>query len=171
MFHTCTNKWTMWIHKRYSLTLHVGTHEGTSTVIVFQEWNARSRYRNDLTWRYVGVVNLATVNHHSFTLDTSDNLITDKMSILNLICLCNYVIIFFIRRHVLDFISNLAIHNLTVWGFDKSIFIYLRISCKVRNQTDVWSFRCLDWTDTSIVRVVNITHFEASTFTCKTTRS
>ena len=171
MFHTCTNKWTMWVHKRYSLTLHVGTHEGTSTVIVFQEWNARSRYRNNLTWRYVSVVNLATVNHHSFTLDTSDNLIAYKLTILDLVCLSDYVIIFFICWHILNFICNFAIHNLTVWSFDEAIFIYLCISCKVRNQTDVRSFRCLNWTDTSIVRVVNITHFEACALTCKTTRS
>ena len=57
IFHTCSDIWRMRIEKRYGLTLHVGTHQSSVSVIVFQERNACGSDRNCLTRRYVCVVN------------------------------------------------------------------------------------------------------------------
>ncbi|CAB5031615.1 unannotated protein [freshwater metagenome] len=46
----CTQQWNC-------LTLHVGTHECTVCIIVFQEWNERSSNGHDLPWRHVHQLN------------------------------------------------------------------------------------------------------------------
>ena len=36
------------------------------------------------------------------------------------------------------------------------------------DETDIWSFRCLDSTETTVVRVVYVTHLKARTLTRET---
>ena len=41
----------------HGLTLHVRTHQGAVSIIVFQEWNKRCSNRYDLLWRNVHILN------------------------------------------------------------------------------------------------------------------
>ncbi len=50
VFHTSSNNRRLCAKKRYRLTLHVRTHQGTVSIIVFQERNQRSCNRNNLFW-------------------------------------------------------------------------------------------------------------------------
>src|SRR5690554_5648956 len=63
------------------------------------------------------------------------------------------------------FRSNLAIRR-----FDKTQLIDLGKNTKRRNQTDVGSFRRFNGTQTTVMGVVNITHFKTGTLTRQTTR-
>ena len=78
------------------------------------------------------------------------------------------VIILFISSHIYNFICNNRVHriclvNFTVWCFDKSILVDSRITCEGVDQTDVRTFRSLDRTHSSIVRIVNVADLESCT--------
>src|SRR5260370_16458552 len=55
--------------------------------------------------------------------------------------------------------------HLAVWRLDESIGIDLSIRCQVTDQTDVWTFRRLNWADTTIVRAMHVTPIETRSFT------
>ncbi len=100
----------------------------------------------------------------------------DKISIFiqRFIRLRYMVIIFFISRHIDNFICNtrilwICLINFTVRSFHKSVFIDTCIGCKRVDQTDVWTFRCFDRTHSSIVRIVNVSNLETCTVSGKTT--
>src|SRR5699024_5556193 len=57
-FHPGTNQWRLGFHERDSLTLHIGAHERTVGIVMFQEWNQRSCSGNHLAWRNVHIVNV-----------------------------------------------------------------------------------------------------------------
>ena len=82
------------------------------------------------------------------------------------------MIVFFSCIHIADFVGQCAVlFHLTVRCFQEAVFIDLCICCQVVDQTDVRTFRCFNRTDSTIVRVVNITYFKACSFTCQTTRT
>ena len=77
----------------------------------------------------------------------------------------------FISRHVHDVIRNAAIDDTAVRRLDEAVLINAGIACQIVDQTDVRTFRCLNRADTAIVRVMNITDFEACTLTRQTART
>ena len=88
------------------------------------------------------------------------------------IALTDNLIFFFLGRKINDvIIINIGntIYYLTIRRFNKAEVVNLCIDTKRRNQTDVWTFRGLDWTQTAIVSVVYVTNLETRTFTRKTT--
>ena len=99
-------------------------------------------------------------------------MLVDQTAFNNLVGLCDYIIGFFIRRQVkcLFLYGSIRIYN-TVRCLNKAVFIDFSIRRQIGNQTDVWTFRCLDRTDTPIVRAVNVTNLVARTVTGDTARS
>ena len=93
-----------------------------------------------------------------------------------LIGLCYMVVIFFIRCHIYNFVCNdrilrIIMINLTVWCFYKSILVNSCITCKGVDKTDVRSFRRLNRTHSSVVRVVYVSNLESCTISWQTTRT
>ena len=83
------------------------------------------------------------------------------------------IIIFLIRRHVNNFIRNarigrIALVNLTIGSFHKTVFVDSCIRCKRVNQTDVRTFGRLDRTHSSVMRIVNVTNLKSGTVSRKT---
>ena len=175
VFHTSTNVRCLRIDQWHSLTLHVGSHEGTVGVIVFQERNTCCRNGNYLFWWYVHVVNNISWILLVDPLVTSHDNFLSKCSIFiqTRISLCYSKFIFFIGCQPNDFVRDNTCFtvNFTVWCLNKTIFVQVPVRWQVVNQTDVRSFRCLDWTHTSVVSVVHVTHFISSAVTCQTARS
>ena len=64
-----------------------------------------------------------------------------------------------------------AIGNVAVRRFDKTKLVDVGVYAKRRNKSDVRTFRALDGAKASIVRIVNVAHFETCTFARKTTRT
>ena len=174
VFHTSTNERRFRIDQRNSLTLHVGTHEGTVGVIVFQERNTCCRNGNYLFRRNVHViytrcwiflVNPLVTSHDNFF---SKSAICVQFRVSLRYC----VFIFFIGSQPNNFVGNFTscTVNLTVWCLNETILVEVSVRRQVIDQTDVWPFRCFDWTHTTIVSVVHVTHFISSAVTCQTTR-
>ena len=167
-FHTCSDCRSFCCKKRHCLTLHVGSHQRTVGIIVFQERNECCRYREHHLRRNVHVIeHLSLVLLCLFTV-TTGNIFVKEMSLFiqRLIRLCYMVVIFFICCHVDNFfcdnrVRRICLINLTIRSLDKSIFVNSRIGCKRVDQTDVRTFRSLDRTHSSIMRIVNVTHLES----------
>ena len=164
--------------KRYGLTLHVRTHEGTCTVIILKEWNHWCSNWEYHLRRYIHKINLALIELRSFFSVTSRYSISYEITILiNLsISLCYMEIIFLISCEVTYFISNSWILRIrliynTIRSFNESIFINSCIRCKRVNKTNVRSFRSLDRTHSTIMSIVYISNLETCTISWKTTRT
>ena len=131
VFHTSTHIRGFWIDQWHSLTLHVGTHEGTVGVIVFQERNTCCRNGNYLFWRYVHVVDLIRWEFLVVTTVTSHNDWLSKATffVQLRVGLSDDVLIFFIGCQPNDFVGHYTFFTVhfTVWCLDETIFVQMSI--------------------------------------------
>ncbi len=163
IFDSRSNIWRMWRQQRYRLTLHVGTHQGTRSIIVFKERDTRRGHRDDLLWRDVRQFDIFAIRDDRIAIFTGDHAFIDQTSIPDLVGLGDDIIRLFIRRKIDRLFLNRAIFVYDpIWRLDKAILIDLGISRQVGDQ--------LDRTNTAIVRRVNVTHLESGTFPRKSTR-
>ncbi|GFI11334.1 hypothetical protein IMSAGC007_03808 [Lachnospiraceae bacterium] len=156
--------------QRHCLTLHVGAHQRTVCVVIFQERNERRRHREHHLRRYVHVIKHGTLILLRLLAVTSGYVPADKMSlcIQGLICLGHMVIILFIRRHVYHLVGNTGILrigfvNLTVRRLHKAVLVDSCIGCKRVDKTDVGAFRGLNGAHSSVVGIVHVTNLESGT--------
>ena len=70
-FDTSTNKRFFCTQARHSLTLHVRTHQGAVSIIVFQEWNQRSSHRHNLARCHIHVLHTIWRGKDGFTFFTT----------------------------------------------------------------------------------------------------
>ena len=167
---TCTYQWFVSTQARHSLTLHVGAHQCTVGVIVFQEWNQWGCNWHDLTCGHVHVLNAVWCCQNGFAFfATSHQFVSQCAFFIQFgIGLCNHIATFFNRRQVIDLVGYFAINHTAVWGFQETIFIGTRIHRQRVDQTNVWTLWCFNRTHTTIMGWVYVTHFKACTFTCQT---
>ena len=177
-FHSGTDNRHLCLEQRNGLTLHVGTHQGTVGIVIFQERNHGSSHGKYHLRRYIHVIDPGFGELGSLIPVTSGNIIMDEMTffIQRLIGLCHCVIIFLIRSHVCYFIRNdrifrIALVHLTIRSFNKSVFIDSGVGCQGVDQTDVRTFRGLDGAHSSIMGIMNITNLKTGTVSGKTTGS
>ena len=156
--------------QRHTLTLHVGAHQCTVRVIVLKERYERCCDREYHPGRHVHVLERGSRERRGLRAVTSGCIVVCNVAILiqHGTCLCNMVVILFVRRHVNDFVGNarsvrILLINLAVRSLDKAVLVDLRIGCQRVDQTDVRSFRSLDGAHASIVRIVNVSDLEACT--------
>ena len=180
IFHTCTNKWSLRTQEWYRLTLHVRTHQGTVSIVIFKEWNHSCTDGYNFFWTNVHVVNLIRCNFQYVMTTTTSYVFISKVtfSIDWRVRLGNCHAFFFISCHIYNGISYTNFYNFvcigactidffyfTVWSLNETEFIYLRIVRQGVDQTDVWTFWSFNWTHAAIVRVMHVTNFEACTLT------
>ena len=77
---------------------------------------------------------------------------------------------FFVCGQIDHFICNFTIFDNIVWRFNKPIWIYTRIWWQMVNQTNIRTFGCMNWTQTTIVCWVNVTDVDAGAVTVQSTR-
>ena len=176
VFHTCTYHRCFCYQQRYCLSLHVGTHQRTVGVVVFQEWDHCCRNGYYLFWRYVHIVDTFSWYNVDFTAHaTGRNFSVYKVAfrIQRFVGLCYDLIFFVICSQVLNFVSYSACFFIyySIWSFDKSIFVDDSVCCQGTDQTDVWTFRSFDRTHSTVVGVVYVSNFEASSLSGQTARS
>src|SRR5574343_372522 len=138
---------------RYSLTLHVGTHQGAVGVIMLEEGHQRCRNRHDLRRCHVHVLNSRCRLKQGFALVTAgDQLIGQLAGLIDFgVGLGDDVLTFFNRRQVIDFSSNATIDHFTIRRFDEAIFVHAGIQCQRVDQADVRAFRRFDRAHTTVV--------------------
>ena len=98
-----------------------------------------------------------------FFTETTGHISVNEVTffIQRLIRLCYMVIIFLICCHInniicYDRLGRICFVNSAVWCLNETILIDSCIRCKRVDQTDVRTFRSLDWAHTAIVRIMDI---------------
>ena len=166
--------------ERNCLTLHVGTHQRTRRIVVFEERYERCRNGYELLGRNVHIVDDTLVHRTDVFSYTAGNAVFNESAVFveRGVCLSNDVLVFFVSLQIIDVIGNDYIDDLAVFvvlllylavrSLDKSVLVDSRIGSERRDKTDVLTFRSFDRAQTSVVRIVDVTHFEACAFSVKT---
>src|SRR5690625_7287359 len=97
---------------------------------------------------------------------TSHSLIKERTVFpYDCICLCNNLMVFPLRTQKLRITSHFyfSIFNRAVWRFQETHFVDLGMYTQSRNQSNIGSFRCLNGTQTTIVRIVDMSYFKSFT--------
>ena len=174
VFHTCADNGGICYQQGYCLTLHVGAHQRTVRVIVFQEGNQCSRNGYHLLGRNVHQLYLFSVYLDDFLFASTGNLLMHEMSffIQRLIRLCYVVDFFLVRSHIDKFICNngllTALVNLSVGCLNEAVFIDACEGCQCIDQANVRAFWCLNGAHSAVMRMVNVTHLEAGSVSGQT---
>ena len=177
-FHTCSNHRRLCHKKRHGLTLHVGTHQGTVGVVIFQEGD-EGRCHGEYHLRgNVHVIEHAALILLSLFPVTTGYVLTDEMTFLvqRLVGLSHVVIVFLIRRHIYNFIGNhrilrVRVIDLAVRSLHESVLVDPGVAGQGVDQSDVGTFRGLNGTHSSVVGIVYVTHLESGPVSGKTSRS
>ena len=157
----------------YCLALHVGAHQCTVGVIVLQEGHQRGGDRDDLRRCHVHVLNLSRWLQQGFTLMAASHELVCEFSLgINTgVGLSDHILTLFNSRQIIDFRGDVTINHLTIRCFNEAVIVDAGIQRQRVDQTNVRAFRCFDRTHTTIMRRVNVTHFETSAFTRQTARA
>ena len=152
---------------RHGLALHVGTHQGAVGIVMLQEWNQRSRDRDNLRGRHVHVLHFVRRDQHEFAGFTARHQLIHQLAcrIHGRIGLGNDIFAFFNRRQIVNLVGHFAVDHATIRCFEKAIFVQACIQGQRVDQTNVRAFRCFNRADTTIVRGVHVAHLKAGTFT------
>ena len=177
-FHTGSYHRRFRKQQRYCLTLHVGSHQRTVSIVVLQERDECRSYGEYHLRRHVHIIEHGLRIFLGLCPVTAGNGVSYEMSLLVqlLVCLCYMVIIFFIRSHINYFIRNdrilrIGLVDLTIRCFDETILVDPCIGCQRVDQTDIRTFRGLDRAHTSVMCIVYVSYFETCTVSGKTARS
>ena len=167
-FHSRTYHRRLRGQKRNCLPLHVGAHQRTVGIVIFQEGNQRRRYREDHPRRYVHIFDDRLRIFGSFIQITARYIVALEMSlcIQGSVCLRHMIIIFFIRRHIGDLVRDLRICRIahidaTIRCLNESVFIDSGIAGQRVDQANVRTFRRLNRAHSAVMRIVNISDFES----------
>ena len=129
-FDTGTNHRFFRTQARYGLTLHVGTHQCTVRIIVFQERNQGCRYGYHLTGCHVHILHTVRRCHNGFAFFATSYQVANQITVFVQISirLCNHITAFFNGRQVIDFLGYFAVDNAAVRSFQETIIIGTRIN-------------------------------------------
>src|SRR5471032_1833885 len=172
-FDTGTDQRFFRTQARHSLALHVGAHQCTVRIIVFEEWNQRGSDGNDLARRNVHVLDALWGYQDGFAGFTGRYQFIGQHACVvdGRIRLSDDVAAFFDGGQVVDLIGDLGAFYLAVWGFQEAVFIQAGVQSQRVDQTNVRTFRCLDRADAAVVGRMHVAHFKAGALTCQTAGS
>ena len=156
-----------------ALTLHVGTHQSTVRVIVFQERNQGSSNGNDLCRSHVHVLNAFGTHQDEFAFITAaDELVAQVALVIDgSVSLSNNVVAFIDCREVGDFVGYVTVDHFSVRCLKETVVVQTRIKSQRVNQTDVRTFRRFNRADTTVVSRMHVSNFEACALTSQAARA
>ncbi|VDM15228.1 unnamed protein product, partial [Wuchereria bancrofti] len=158
---------------RYSLTLHVRTHQCTVGVVVLEERNQRGGNRDYLLRRYVHQGDVFRRLHGEFVQVTYGNQLVDQLTLVvqGGGRLGDHVIGFFDGGQEHDLVGNLAFLDHAVRAFQEAVLVGAGVGSQRVDQTDVRTFRGFDRAHTAVVGRVYVADFEAGALTGQTARA
>ena len=175
IFHTGTHNRSLRSQQRYRLTLHVGAHERTVGIIVFQERNQGRCDRYNLLRRYVHIIRPFRRDAQYVVLTAGRNTFAQEITfvIQRFVGLCNDIFIFLVSGQIFNFIGNtfMRLIHFAVRCFNKTKLVNNRKGRKRTDQADVRTFRRLNGAHTSVVGVMYVTDFITGPFTGQTAGS
>src|SRR5437016_3954249 len=103
---------------------------------------------------------------------THRNFFTSEMaaSINRRVCLRDQVVLFPISSEIIDLVSHATVMNFAIRRLDETEFVDPRERAHRADQTDVWTFRRLNRTNPSVMRWMNVAHFEACAIAAQAAR-
>ena len=160
------------LKKRNSLTLHVRAHQSAVGVVILEERNERGRDRDKLLGRDVDEVNILARGESVFARLTGRHEVVDEVAVLveRRVGLGHGVAHFLGRRHILDFVRDLAADHFAIGGLDEAIFVDAGEGGQRVDQADVRAFRRFDRAHPAIVGRVHVAHLKARAFPRETAR-
>ncbi|MDT4829235.1 hypothetical protein FQZ97_626500 [compost metagenome] len=158
---------------RHGLTLHVRAHECTVGVVVLEERNQRGSDGNDLLRRNVHQGHVFRRLDGEFVEVTNSYQLVDQTALLveGRRSLRDHVIGFFDRREEDDLVGHLTFLDHTVRALEEAVLVGAGIGRQGVDQTDVRTFRSLNWAHAAVVGRVYVADFEAGTLTGQTARA
>src|SRR5690606_34150207 len=158
---------------RYSLTLHVRTHECTVGVVVLEERNQRGGNRDDLLRRNVHQGDVFRRLDGEFVEVTNCYQLIDQLAavVQGSRGLSDDVISLFNGRQEHNLVGDLAFLDHTVRAFQEAVLVGAGVGRQGVDQTDVRTFRGLDRAHAAVVGRVYVTDFEAGALTGQTARA
>ena len=155
------------MNQRDCLSLHVRTHQGAGSVIVFNERNQSRRNRQNLLWGDVNQIHFFRCRQDIIPRLSTANHIPNKIFVLIKGCipLRDCIIPFLHRRKINHFIRDMAFFDEPIRGFDKPIRIHKGIGRQGIDQTNVGTFRCFHRTNSPVMGWVHIPHLQACAIT------
>src|SRR5690606_38997901 len=119
--------------------------------------------------RNIHQVKTLRLNNREVTLKTSFYARSNKVTLVVVfsICLRNRLPVFIFSRQINNrlFHHYPAILNFPVRSFNKVQVMDLRVNTQRRNQTNIWSLRRFNRTQTSVMRIVYVTNLKTGTLT------
>ena len=177
-FHTGSYRRSFRGKKRNGLTLHVGSHQRTVGIVVFQERNQGGSHGEHHLGRYIHVIKHGLGIFLCFFPVTAGYGIPYKMSfrVQGFIRLGNMVIIFLVGCHIYNIFRYPGVRRIgfvyfTVGCFHETVLVNSRITGQGVDQTDIGSFRRLDRAHSSVMGIMYVTYLKSCTITAQTARS
>ena len=160
--------------QRHGLAHHVGTHQRTVSVVVLQERNQGGSDGGDLVRSDVDHVNLLTREDRVIGQTTGFHLFAQQAVLIHRrVSLCDTkVVLLLSSQEDGRFVeTDLAVDHATVRRGDEAEVVDLGEHTERGDKTDVRTFRGLNGTQTTIVRVVYVTDLETGALTGETART
>ncbi len=123
LFESGTHDWGLRTQQRHGLALHIRSHQGAVSVVVFQERNQRRGHRNDLVGGNVHKRRLRGIHHREVALKARLDFIHHKVSFLVHLAvgLGDILRILFLGGHVGNILRQLAVGvDFSVGCFDEA---------------------------------------------------
>ena len=175
IFHAGAYNRRFGLEQRHRLTLHVGAHQGTVGVIVFQKGDHGGSYRHNHLGRNVHIVGSLPLHLQNGVAVTHIDSGTGKPAVLidGLVGLGDNIFIFHIGGHIDHLVGDLSgfLVHLAVGGLNEAILVDAGKGGQIGDQADVGTLRGLDGTHTAVVAVVYVTHLKSGAVTGQTARS
>ncbi|ETC89470.1 hypothetical protein XHC_0993 [Xanthomonas hortorum pv. carotae str. M081] len=170
---TGTDQGLLRTQRRHGLALHVGAHQCTVGVIVFQERNQRRGDRHGLHRRDVHEVHFGRRLQQRLALEPARHELFGEhvLGIGQRVRLGDHVLVFFDRRQVLDVVGDLTVQHLAVRGFKEAVLVGTGKHGQRVDQADVRAFRCFDGADAAVMGRMHVAHFEAGALAGQTARA
>ena len=159
----------------YGLALHVRAHEGAVGVVIFQEGDHGSGDPYDLVGGDVHVFDFRGGQHGEFPGVAALDLFGQEPALVveRGVGLGDFIFVLAFCRQVegVSIFHYDPVLYFAVRGFQEAHFIDFGMYAERRDKADVGAFRGFDGTEASIVRIVDVAHFEACAFAREAARA
>ena len=173
-FHAGADERCFRTQERYSLTLHVRTHQSSVRIIVFEEWNEGGTDGDDLLRGYVHQHDFVRFCFEYVRTAAARYILMNEVTfrIKRFARLRDDLVFFDVSRDIFALVSDgvCLFIDQTVRCLDKAVLIDDTVVGQGGNQPDVRTFRGFYRAHTAIVGVMYVADFEPRTFTGKTAR-
>ena len=161
-------------HQRHGLTHHVRSHQRTVGIVVFEERDQAGGDRRNLVRSNVHQIHFRSRHHRKIAVVARFDLVRHEelaRIVQRSVGLRNGQSFLLFGAEIMNpFIRQIdpSVRHFAVRRFDKAHVADFRVNAQRRNQSDVRAFRRFDRTQTAVMGIVHVAHFESGALTRQT---